>query len=141
MKLTLLCSIVALFAVSAFVGAVYAEEVTMPILYNAEGVAVNTGDDVLPEGYYFLDAGGNREVYYYGDGTYYDLTTANYHGNSGNPTGKAGVFTVNDTEAGVPNTGVGSASFRNWATFAMVALVVLAGGAYFVVLNRRENLS
>jgi hypothetical protein len=59
----------------------------MPTLFNSNNTAVNTGTGFLAAGYYNL---GGHQVYYYGNGTFYDPSTQTYGGSISNPKGTAG---------------------------------------------------
>src|SRR4051812_1936413 len=100
---------------------------TMPVLYNQSGMQINAGNtSALPAGYYYLGTGGTRQVYYYGNGTYFDPATGEFGGSVNNPSGQAGVnlgymtntgvytgstgttgTTGSGSTPGVPNTGSG----------------------------------
>ena len=49
-----------------------------PIFYTQTGTVVNPGGSVVPAGYYYL--ANHDQIYYYGNGTYYDPTTQTYGG-------------------------------------------------------------
>ncbi len=63
--------------------------VLMPALYSQTGIQVNTGAFYVAAGYYNLS--GGQQVYYYGNGTYYNPATRTYGGSVLNSSGKAGV--------------------------------------------------
>ena len=122
------------FAVGLFAReTAYAQTATMPALYNQNGAEVNSGSGTLGAGYYYLGGGpsqGGHQVYYYGNGTYYDATTQTYGGSVTDPNGTAGVVlnyaNTTTTVPGVPNTGAGGQAASNW-------LVLLLAGAAFLV--------
>lgn len=109
----------------------------MPTLYDQSGNPVNTTNTKVPAGYYFLQTGGQHQVYYYGNGTYYDASVGQYGGSISDPNGTsgAGLGYVNSTGTvvasapGVPNTGAGGNAPVTWTILAISALVVLAGAA------------
>jgi hypothetical protein len=106
----------------------------MPALYNQAGEEVNNTSTPLIAGYYFLAPGAstNTEVYYYGNGTYYDSTTGTYGGSVADPDGTAGV-TINSSGApGVPDTGAGGDAGAVWLSLIASGLVVGLGAAYLV---------
>ena len=110
-----------------------AQTATMPALYNSAGMQVNNSNTgALPAGDYFLAPGAstNTEVYYYGNGTYYDSTTGMYGGSVADPNGTAGI-TINSTGApGVPDTGFGGDSAAVWMTLLASGLVIAGGATY-----------
>jgi hypothetical protein len=120
--------------------AVFAQsnQATMPVLYDQSGHAVNNGTTALPAGYYFLQPGvSNSQVYYYGNGTYYNPSIGQYGGSIGNPNGTSGALlgyasspTTVAAAPGVPNTGAGGASPVSWAILIASGAAVLAGAAY-----------
>lgn len=130
-----------------------AAEATMPVLYNQSGQAMNVNTTTaLPAGYYYLGTGGTHQVYYYGNGTYYDPSTGTYGGSAVNdPNGTAGVSlgyssavtapgyvtNANGSAPGVPNTGAGGDATATWITLAISALIV-AGGATYLVRTRPQ---
>ena len=120
----------------------------MPTLYDQSGNPVNTGVSAVPAGYYFLQTGGQHQVYYYGNGTYYDASTGMYGGSTSNPNGTSGAGlgytpstgTVVATVPGVPNTGAGGNAPMNWALLAVSGAVVLGGAAFMSYsLSSRAN--
>jgi hypothetical protein len=65
---------------------------SMPVLYDQNGAEMNTNGGYLAAGYYFVNGGvstGGRQVYYFGNGTYYDAATMTYGGNTSNASGAA----------------------------------------------------
>lgn len=120
---------------------------TMPTLYNQSGVAVNNMTNTyLSAGWYYLAPGAqaSNQVYYYGNGTYYNANTQLYGGSVNDPNGTAGVSlgyvnSVNVNAPGIPNTGAGGNSTMVWTTLVLSGLVTAAGLAYLV--NARKNLS
>ncbi len=113
----------------------YAQTTTMPALYNQAGVEVNNGNVTpLAAGYYFLAPGAsaNTEVYYYGNGTYYDSTTGMYGGSVADPNGTAGVVINGSGAPGVPDTGLGGNAASVWMALVASGLVVAAGATYLV---------
>lgn len=130
----------------------------MPVLYSSTGTAMNTsGTSSLGAGYYYLSPGG-QQVYYFGNGTYYNPATGEYGGNIGNPTGRAGSYTAtyypvaqaptqtvpgvadNSLTPGVPNTGAGGGSLAAWVTL-VVSGVAMVGGLIALAWSRRNVLS
>jgi hypothetical protein len=124
-----------------------ADSAVMPQLYNQSGAVVNSGNTALPAGYYYLGgtpAQGGHQVYYYGNGTYYDPTTQTYGGSVSDPNGTAGVALNYSTSPiastpGVPNTGAGGDGVMNWLLLSISAMTVLLGGAYIVANQRAEG--
>lgn len=122
---------------------------TMPTLYDQSGNVVNsTAASKLGPGYFYLSPGGQQQVYYYGNGTFYNPATGTYGGSVNNPRGTAGVDLgyVNSGTAiaanpGVPNTGAGGDAPMNWAVLAASALVVLAGGAFMAYSFSGRNMA
>lgn len=122
----------------------------MPTLYNQSGTAVNSGNTALAAGWYYTQANGSSasQVYYYGNGTYYDPNTRMYGGSVGNPNGTAGVslgysgsvLAVSGTPAvpGVPNTGAGGMTSLNLAILLGSGLAVIVGAAY--VIRARQSV-
>ncbi len=110
------------------------EFTVMPILYNSSGVAMNTGTGSLPAGYYFTAPSGGMQVYYYGNGTFYNPTTGLYGGSVSNPSGRAGPISIAiaqvPTTPGVPNTGVGGNSAILWAELIVAVGLVIVGMTY-----------
>jgi hypothetical protein len=113
-------------------------QATMPVLYNQSGQAVNTGNTAVPAGYYYLQTGGaGTQVYYYGNGVYYNPAIGEYGGSVSDPNGTAGrelgYVVVGSTLAtnnpGVPNTGNGGNAPGAWALLIVSGIVVLAGAA------------
>jgi hypothetical protein len=127
---------------------------TMPVLYDQSGNAVNTGSGTtLSAGWYYTQPGGNasQQVYYYGNGTYYDPTTRMYGGSTQNPSGASG-FVIPATGGtgttgtgtgtgttgtgtgtvtpGVPNTGAGGDALLNWMLLLSAAGLLGAGVVY-----------
>jgi len=62
---------------------------TMPALYNQNSSEVNQGSGYLTAGYYRMSNG--VQVYYYGNGTFYDPSVGIYGGSINNLNGMAGV--------------------------------------------------
>lgn len=120
-------------------------QTTMPVFYNQTGQPVNTGNTALPAGYYYLQSNGQGQVYYYGNGVYYDATAKTYGGSVHDPSGTAGVAlnyaagTVAVTPT-APNTGLGGNAASVWAALVLSATVVLAGAAY-IVTSRHEHFA
>ena len=86
---------------------------TMPILYSQTGSAVNVASNTsLSAGWYYLQSNGSSasQVYYYGNGTYYNANTGQYGGSVGDPNGTAGVSLNYTSTPGIPNTGAGGAA-------------------------------
>ncbi len=137
MKFTSILSITLIASVLAFAGLASAQTtttVTMPILYNADGQAVNTSGGTLPAGTYYLASGEVGPVTYYGDGTYYNSAAGVFGGSVYNATGEAGTFTVpamtSTASVGIPNTGAGGDAIGVWVTLAISALASIAGALY-----------
>lgn len=109
---------------------------TMPVLYNSSGQQVNAGNTTaLPAGYYYLAPNSTQQVYYYGNGTYYDPAMGTYGGSVSNPFGTAGVSLgyvtgVTASYPGVPNTGAGGGALATWITLALASLIVASGVVY-----------
>ncbi len=126
---------------------------TMPTIYNAAGQPVNVGNTAaLPAGYYYLAPGAQQQVYYYGNGTYYNSSTGAYGGSINDPLGTAGVnlgytTAVSDPNnvfagasyPGVPNTGLGGEASATWATLILSLAVVVSGVSYLVVTRRHAK--
>lgn len=121
-------------------------QAVMPVLYNANGQAVNVNTTgPLAAGYYYLGTGASQQVYYYGNGVFYNPSTGVYGGSAVyDPNGTAGVALGYSTEVtspssvtttntpGVPNTGAGGEATATWVTLILAALVVAGGVAYLV---------
>ncbi len=122
---------------------------TMPTLYNSSGQPVNVNTTgPLAAGYYYLAPGAQHQVYYYGNGVYYDPSTGTYGGSSVyDPNGTAGVslgYSAAVTSAdyvsgtpGVPNTGMGGEATATWITLVLAGLIV-AGGVTYLVRTRPQ---
>lgn len=123
---------------------------TMPVLYNSSGQAVNIGNTTaLAAGYYSLSPGG-QQVYYYGNGTFYNPSTETYGGSVTNPLGTAGVnlgysVTVMSPDAtyaatpGVPNTGAGGEALATWITLALSLAIAASGISYLIVTRKHAD--
>ena len=134
-------------------GAFAQTSATMPALYNQSGAQVNNGNtSALPAGYYFLQTGAQgTQVYYYGNGTYYDPSTGVYGGSVSDANGTAGALlnytsvgttgTVSVTSPGVPNTGAGGNASMTWLALAISGAVLVGGASYLVMMARRSHLS
>ena len=125
--------IVAIAVSSIAVTAVNAQTVgTMPMLFNQNNVEVNGSNTYLAAGYYNL--AGGQQVYYYGNGTFYNATAQTYGGSVNNPSGMAGVSIGSAgsaaTAPGLPNTGVGGNAAMNWTILLASAAIAVAGIAY-----------
>ena len=109
----------------------------MPVLYDQAGNPVNTGTGTLGAGYYYLGGGpstGGHQIYYYGNGTYYDATTQTYGGSTGDPNGTSGAalnYVAPTVTPGVPNTGAGGMAAYNW-TILILSGAVLAGALAYI---------
>ncbi len=109
----------------------------MPTLYDQSGNPVNAGTAAVPAGYYYLSTGSQHQVYYYGNGTYYDASIGQYGGSISNPNGTsgAGLGYVNSSSViasvpGVPNTGFGGDASGNWTLLIVSGVVTLVGAAF-----------
>lgn len=139
-KITSILTIAAFFAVNvAGLTSVSAQSTaTMPVLYNQNGIAVNTtSNTVLAAGWYYLAPGGAmaNQVQYFGNGTFYQPSNGTYGGSVGDPYGTAGVslnYVLPSMTPSVPNTGAGGTSALTWVTLALSALVAAGGLAYLV---------
>lgn len=123
---------------------------TMPVLYNSSGQPVNVNSTgALAAGYYYLAPGSQQQVYYYGNGVFYNPATGTYGGSSVyDPNGTAGVslgystavtspsYTTSGTP-GVPNTGAGGEATATWITLILAGLIV-AGGVTYLVRTRPQ---
>jgi hypothetical protein len=147
MKSKLILSALVLGCVLAVSTAVSAQTTgTMPTLYNSSGQSVNTSGGTLQRGYYFLSPSGTgSQVYYYGDGTYYNFATGAFEGNVANSTGGAGSYMIpaattggsgTGGTVGIPNTGVGGDAGVAWAVLAMSAFAAALGVLYIVRARR-----
>jgi hypothetical protein len=110
-----------------------------PVLYNQQGsgaTPVNTTSGTSPApGYYYLADGS--QVYYYGNGTFYNISNGTYGGSVHDPSGLAGTYYYNAavptgtvTSPGFPNTGAGGNVLFTLLMLAGSAAVVVAGGTY-----------
>ena len=130
--------LVALALLFAGSSGVHAQATTMPVLYDQNGTAVNNSTTVLGAGYYYLNgspAQGGHQVYYYGNGTYYDPATQSYGGSVSDPNGTAGVslnYVAPTVTPGVPNTGAGGMAAYNWAVLIISGLALVASATYIV---------
>ncbi len=98
-----------------------------PVFFNQSGQMVNPGGTALPIGYYYLQNG--NQIYYYGNGTYYNPTTQLYGGSvSGG---------INTTTVGAPNTGMGGQVSINLLILATTALIFIGASMY---VSRRETI-
>lgn len=114
------------------------ESGTMITLYNSSGQPVNTVSGTsLPAGYYSTASGD--QIYYYGNGTYYDSTTGMYGGSVNDPTGLAGTYYYNAptpvttgtyVTPGVPDTGMGGEAGFNLLMLLASGLVFASGAVY-----------
>lgn len=123
---------------------------TMPTFYNTSGQPVNVGiTTALPAGYYFLSPGG-QQIYYFGNGTFYNPASGTYGGSVSNTLGVAGYnlgysssvtdpVNVRTTYPGVPNTGTGGEALATWITLILSAAIVLSGAAYLVATRRHAR--
>lgn len=134
------------FAASAQTTTASGVQAVMPVLYNANSQPVNVNTTgPLAAGYYYLSTGAVQQVYYYGNGVYYNAATGVYGGSAvNNPNGTAGVALGYSTDVtspttvvtpGVPNTGAGGEAMATWITL-IVAAVVVAGGVAYLVISR-----
>ncbi len=124
-------------------------QAVMPVLYNAAGQTVNVNTTgPLAAGYYYLSPGAVQQVYYYGNGVFYNAATGVYGGSAvNNPNGTAGVALGYSTDVtnpssvtttpGVPNTGAGGEAMATWITLVLAAVVVAGGVAYLVISRPR----
>ena len=123
-----------------------------PVLYNASGQPVNVNTTgPLAAGYYYLGTGATQQVYYYGNGVYYNPSTGVYGGSAvNNPNGTSGVALGYSTDVtnpasvtttpGVPNTGAGGEATATWVTLILAALVVAGGVAYLVTTRPARQM-
>ena len=139
-KITSIIAIAAFVAVSvAGMTGVSAQTMsTMPTLYNQYGAAVNVASNVsLVAGWYYLAPGAApaNQVYYYGNGTYYQASTGTYGGSVGDPYGTANVslsYVSPVGTPGLPNTGAGGGFVLAWSILFLSGLVTAAGIVYLV---------
>jgi len=137
-----LMALVVLFGVT-LVPAVHAQSVaTMPVIYNQAGAAVNMSTGYLPAGYYYLgnNPAGTHQIYYYGNGTFYDPSIQQYGGSVGDPNGTYGVslgYIIPSSTVGLPNTGAGGNSFSTWTLLIVSTLVAIVGASYMTTASRR----
>ena len=125
---------------SGYIEIAYAQgTAVMPTLYNQSGVPVNTtANSSLPAGWYYTAPNGaaGNQVYYYGNGTYYNPTTMTYGGSVSDPSGLSGVVlnysTAVQNTPGLPNTGFGGEAAAVWAVLILSGIVVIAGSAYLI---------
>jgi hypothetical protein len=90
---SLIVSITAVAAIPAVSFAQF-QGATMPALYDQNGTQANVGNGYLIAGYYYLGnspTSGGHQIYYYGNGTYYDGTIGQYGGSVNDQNGTAGV--------------------------------------------------
>lgn len=126
-KLIIVTALVLATALSVL--SVNAQTYTMPALYDQQGNQVNDADNTTPlnAGKYYLNSNGTNEVYYYGNGNYYDPRTLIYWGTQTYTNGAEGATIMNLSQSiaqtnagnttvtpGVPNTGAGGAALTNW---------------------------
>lgn len=107
----------------------------MPTLYNSYGVEMNTvGGVPVPAGWYYTQPNGQgTQVYYYGNGMFYNPSTGIYGGSIKNPNGTAGYNYGNyyaQGLPGVPNTGVGGETGKMFMTLLGVLALSFAGLLY-----------
>jgi hypothetical protein len=96
-----------------------------PVFYNApNGTAANPGGTPLNAGYYYASNGD--QVYYYGNGTYYDPTTQTYGGQA--------FGTSASLVPGVPNTGAGGMATETW--LVLLASLAIAGSGIAFITRR-----
>jgi hypothetical protein len=107
---------------------------SMPALYNQNGVVANIGSGPLALGYYYLGGtsqSGADQVYYYGNGTYFDTVTMQYGGNVSDPSGTAGVsFNYGVTVA--YGTAVMPALYNQNGTMINSGVTYVPAGYYFL---------
>jgi hypothetical protein len=127
-------------------------QAVMPVLYNASGQPVNVNTTgPLAAGYYYLGTGATQQVYYYGNGVFYNPGTGVYGGSAVNdPNGTSGVALGYSTDVtnpssvtttpGVPNTGAGGEATATWITLILAALVVAGGVAYLVTTRPARQM-
>jgi hypothetical protein len=100
-----------------------------PVFYSQSGQAINPDGSPLSAGYYYLQNG--NQVYYYGNGTYYNNTTQTYGGMIfGGAVASPGTPTA-------PNTGMGGTAAMNWFLLVSTALVFVVGAVYVSRSSRR----
>jgi hypothetical protein len=143
-----LIAVCAVVVLAAGMSGVQAQNVTgtlMPVLYDQSGDEVNTASGTLSAGWYYTQPSGNtnQQVYYYGNGTYYDPVTRTYGGSVLNPSGRAGFVITSTTPPpipttpGVPNTGAGGDALLNWLLLISAAGLV---GAMIVYASWKVNV-
>jgi hypothetical protein len=103
-----------------------------PLFYSSNGTVLNSGGTLLPAGNYYNQSG--QQVYYYGNGTYYNPVTELYGGTA---FGTAAVAAA----PGVPDTGFGGDAPTNFAILAAAGIILIAGTAYLARSSRREITS
>lgn len=125
----------------------------MPTLYNQSGSPVNTGGGSLAAGWYYLQ--GGRQIYYYGNGTYYDPIAGTYGGSVNNPTGAAGANLYNFAQTpgtgtgtgtggtgvtpGLPNTGSADRAMYNWMTLAILGAIIITSLVYLARTTKKSR--
>ncbi len=147
-KIIIVIAFVAITALSSL--QVHAQTMSMPVFYDVNGNEVNTNNDgsFLQAGTYYRNSNGTGEVFYYGNGRFYDPSTMTYWGSEVNSTGASGVAISNLTPTfaqdnsgvftpGVPNTGAGGQAVTNWL---MLAGVVLALGAVAYGITKQRTV-
>lgn len=92
---TLLIAFVAISASASVALSVHAQTYTTPVLYSQNGTAVNPNGTTEPAGYYYNSSG--QQIYYYGNGTYYNPSTATYGGTAFPTTGTVVTSTPSGT--------------------------------------------
>ena len=101
-----------------------------PLLYSQSGQVVNSGGTSEPAGYYYNASG--QQIYYYGNGTYYDPSTGTYGGQA------FGTTASSASAPGVPNTGAGGDAAYTWLAL-LVSAAIAAGGVLY--LSRRSSIA
>ena len=118
----------------------------MPTFYDQAGNQVGANGASMPAGYYYLQTGGGHQIYYYGNGTYYDPTTQTYggmiNGANGTTGSTGGTGSTGSTgTVGFPNTGEGGNAAANWALIVTSGALAIGGAAYLTATRRKNSSS
>ncbi len=107
-----------------------------PVFYQ-NGTAVNPGGTALPAGHYNLQNG--QQVYYYGNGTYYDPSTGTYGGQVFTSPTVLAVAGTSTMSPGVPNTGAGGDA--TYTILGVIASLIIAGtGMIYLARNKTVTM-